>query len=145
MHITLIQRSSSIQVNKKCYKAETCLKFKILFQLLIRWFKDVYRYHLNKKLGLFFADEHFLERHYYCCGLKVSCHIIFIDDTLKIPNGPQFSYKLIRFGPFPCQKLGLDEKMKSITTPTLAIGEYSLFEKNITLEYLNRKEKNPNC
>lgn len=47
MDITLIQRSSSIHVNKKCYKAETCLKFKILFQLLIRWFKDVYRYHLN--------------------------------------------------------------------------------------------------
>lgn len=140
IHITLIQRSSSIHVNKKCYKAETCLKFKILFQLLIRWFKE-----FELKARFIFADDHFFERHYYCCGLKVSCHIIFIDDTLKIPNGLQFSYKLIRFGPFPCQKLGLDEKMKSITTPTLAIGEYSLFEKNITLEYLNRKEKNPNC
>lgn len=82
---------------------------------------------------------------FYCRGLKVSCHIIFIDDTLKIPNGLQFSYKLIRFGPFPCQKLGLDEKMKSRTTPTLATGEYTLFENNITLEYLNRKEKDLNC
>lgn len=60
MHITLIQRSSSIHVNKKCYKAETCLKFKILFQLLIRWFKDVYRYHLNKKLELFLLVNTFL-------------------------------------------------------------------------------------
>lgn len=52
--------SSSIHVNKKCYKAETCLKFKILFQLLIRWFKDVYRYHLNKKLELFLLVNTFL-------------------------------------------------------------------------------------
>lgn len=53
--------SSSIHVNKKCYKAETCLKFEILFQLLIRWFKDVYRYHLNKKLGLFLLTTTFLK------------------------------------------------------------------------------------
>lgn len=52
--------SSSIHVNKKCYEAETCLKFKILFQLLIRWFKDVYRYHLNKKLELFLLVNTFL-------------------------------------------------------------------------------------
>lgn len=69
----------------------------------------------------FFADGQFLERHFYRRGLKVSCHIIFIDDTLKIPNGLQLSYKLIRFGPFPCQNLGLDEKINSRTTPTLAI------------------------
>lgn len=69
----------------------------------------------------FFAYGQFLERHFYRRGLKVSCHIIFIDDTLKIPNGLQLSYKLIRFGPFPCQNLGLDEKINSRTTPTLAI------------------------
>lgn len=81
---------------------------------------------LNKEYGsifflFFFADGQFLERHFYRRGLKVSCHIIFIDDTLKIPNGLQLSYKLIRFGPFPCQNLGLDEKINSRTTPTLAI------------------------
>lgn len=89
---------------------------KISFLWLI-WTKSTARFFFL----FFFADGQFLERHFYRRGLKVSCHIIFIDDTLKIPNGLQLSYKLIRFGPFPCQNLGLDEKINSRTTPTLAI------------------------
>lgn len=89
---------------------------KISFLWLI-WTKSTARFFFF----FFFADGQFLERHFYRRGLKVLCHIIFIDDTLKIPNGLQLSYKLIRFGPFPCQNLGLDEKINSRTTPTLAI------------------------
>lgn len=93
---------------------------KISFLWLI-WTKSTARFFF-----FFFADGQFLERHFYRRGLKVSCHIIFIDDTLKIPNGLQLSYKLIRFGPFPCQNLGLDEKINSRTTPTLAIWKTSI-------------------